>query len=115
MQIVSAEDALPTPTRPTTVFTMSQGPSALATLRQWETAGVRVVNSVDSILNCHRHRMIERFAAAGVATPETILVDASTRSAWPRWLAMDGGWIKRGDVHATDADDVVFVRSEAAA
>ncbi|HUI27922.1 MAG TPA: hypothetical protein VL403_17705 [Candidatus Kryptonia bacterium] len=115
VHVVSADERLPTPSRATTVFTMSQGELALATLRRWEMAGVRVVNSVDAILNCHRHRMIERLASAGVAAPETILLDPARVDAWPPWLVTDGGWIKRGDVHATESDDVVFVRDQAAA
>lgn len=112
--VVSAEDELKRPARTTVVFTMSQGDQALAALREWERAGIRVINSVESILNCHRHRMVAHFARARVSAPETILIDTPS-VAWPTWLDRDGGWLKRGDVHATEADDVVRIQGTAAA
>ena len=115
VRLVSAEDPLCAPARGTTVFTMSQGKRALATLREWERDDVRVINSADSILNSHRHRLLDRFERAGVHAPETILLRTGVAAIgpWPGWLETDGGWLKRGDVHATEAGDVVFVRSAA--
>ncbi|MBI4514676.1 MAG: hypothetical protein HY699_02520 [Deltaproteobacteria bacterium] len=116
VQVVSADDELTAPARDTTVFTMAQGERALATLRQWECAGVRVINSVAAVLNCHRHRMVEHFRQAGIAAPETIELGTSAAGLqWPSWLDGDGGWLKRGDVHATESGDVVLVRGAAAA
>ena len=103
------------PDRGTTVFTMAQGEDALARLQEWEGDGVRVVNSVAGVLNCHRHRMCEALARAGVAMPETILLGTAALAAWPAWLLREGGWLKRGDVHATTAGDVRFVADPAAA
>jgi len=109
-------DGMPSrPARGTTVFTMAQGEDTLARLRGWERDGVRVVNSVAGILNCHRHRMCEALAHAGVAMPETIVFATAAPVAWPTWLAREGGWLKRGDVHATTAGDVRFVTGPAAA
>ena len=115
VRIVSAEEPLTPPEHGTTVFTMSQGPRALATLREWERAGVRVVNAVSSILGCHRHRLRDQLARVGVPTPETLVLEGEAPPAWPAWLITDGGWLKRGDVHATEPDDVVPVRGSAAA
>lgn len=116
--LASSEDALPRPTRGVLVFTMSQGEYALATIRAWEADGVRVVNSVEAILSCRRHHLLDRLQRAGVHVPDSVwLGPGETYSpvAWPEWLDSDGAWIKRGDVHATDADDVVFVRGAGAA
>jgi len=118
VRVVSPDAALPRPPRSTLVFAMSQGEPALATLRRWEADGIRVVNSVDSILGCHRHRLLDRLRRAGVPLPDTAsfaLAEVASPTVWPKWLRSDGGWIKRGDVHATHADDVVFVRSTEAA
>jgi hypothetical protein len=116
--LASAEDALPRPAAGTLVFTMSQGEVALATIREWEAGGVRVVNSVDSIRGCHRHRLLDRLQRAGVIVPDAVwlgLAEAASPAGWPEWLHSDGAWIKRGGVHATHADDVVFVRGVRAA
>ena len=58
VRVANPDAALPRPARGTLVFAMSQGEPALATLRRWEAEGIRVVNSVDSILGCHRHRLL---------------------------------------------------------
>ncbi|MBX3028392.1 hypothetical protein KF840_26160 [bacterium] len=112
--VVSADDPLPTATPPTVVFAMCQGPAALATLRAWEAAGVRVINSVAGIENAHRRRMLAAFARHRVPHPESRMLDTGDAAALPAWIDA-GAWLKRGDVHATDPDDVVHVADRAAA
>jgi hypothetical protein len=112
---VTDADRLPRrPARGTTVFTMAQGPEALGLLKEWEQEGFRVVNSADAVLNCHRHRMCERLEHAEVGIPETIILSTAAPAPRPEWLDLDGGWLKRGDVHATAAGDVRFVADRAA-
>ena len=107
VRVMSATDSLPNVPDADVVFTMAQGPAALATMRQWQACGVRVVNTATAIENCHRHRMTAAFCAAQVRQPPTALVRTHAPAALPAWIA-DGVWIKRGDVHATQPDDVVF-------
>ena len=108
VDVVAADDPWPEPIDDTVVFTMCQGPAALARLARWHDRGVRIVNTPEGILNCQRHRTVERFAHSGLPFPDTVLVDTGTTAPAPAWVG-DGAWIKRGDVHATDADDVVRV------
>jgi hypothetical protein len=96
------------------VFTMAQGDDALARLRTLQSAGVRVLNSVDGILNCQRHRTVPLLAAARVAFPESAIVASATCNGLPPWIDDQGAWVKRGDVHATDTDDVSFAIDRAA-
>lgn len=112
--VVSADDPLPAVAPPTIVFAMCQGPAALATLRAWEAAGVRVINSVAGIENAHRRRMLAAFTRHDVPHPESALLATTAPDALPDWVAA-GAWLKRGDVHATEADDVVRVADRAAA
>lgn len=111
--VVSADDPLPAVAPPTVVFAMCQGPAALATLRAWEAAGVRVINSVAGIENAHRRRMLAAFARDRVPHPESIVLGTGDGAALPAWIDA-GAWVKRGDVHATEADDVVRVANRAA-
>jgi hypothetical protein len=114
VQVCGADETRwPSPQRNTLVFTMAQGSAALARLSRWEADGVRIVNRPQAILNCQRHRTLPALAAAGVPFPESILVDTAAGSVLPAWLA-DGAWVKRGDVHATDGDDVVRADGPAA-
>lgn len=93
----------------TMVFTMSQGRQALQRLREWEQAGVRVINRPEGILNCQRHRTVLLLAGCDVGFPRTCVVDDLTAPRLSDWIEGQGAWVKRGDVHAIEADDVVFV------
>lgn len=98
-------------------LSMCQGP-ATARLLGLESAGALLLNRPSSVLGCHRHRLVPALAAAGVRFPATDVIDlaaadAGTVASAPvvRAAAAAGGrvWIKRGDVHAERADDVVAV------
>src|SRR5262249_8467337 len=114
VDVISADDRLPSVSPAPIVFAMCQGPAALDTLRGWEASGVRVINSARAIANTHRRRMLAAFERDAIAHPPSQLLDTRAPTALPEWI--DGGaWIKRGDVHATEADDVVRVDGAAAA
>lgn len=112
VRVISAVDPLPDEPSADVVFTMAQGPAPLAVLRRWQSTGVRVINTPEAIESCHRRRMIAAFAVAGVQQPPSVLVRIRSPEALPAWIG-DGAWVKRGDVHATQADDVAYVTREA--
>lgn len=114
VRVVSGEEPWPEIGPSTRVFAMCQGPGALAALERWERAGIRVVNSAAGIAAAHRHRMLAAFARRGIAHPPSAMVDTAAPSALPAWIEAEA-WVKRGDVHATEADDVVRVGGRAAA
>ncbi|HXQ24519.1 MAG TPA: hypothetical protein VN812_22750 [Candidatus Acidoferrales bacterium] len=109
------DERWPEPTGGTVVFTMSQGEEALAQLQRWAARGVRIVNPPAGILNCQRHRTIVALAQAQIPFPESVVVDTREPPVLPAWVGNGGAWIKRGDVHATEADDVVRIDGGAAA
>ena len=114
VRLVSADDPLPSVAPATRVFAMCQGPAALATLRSYEASGVRVVNSAAAIESTHRHRLLRAFERHGIAQPAGQLVRTDDPDSLPAWV--DGGaWLKRGDVHATEPEDVVRVADRSAA
>jgi len=115
VRVVSAEQPLPAVSAPTVVFAMCQGPAALATLRDWEAAGVRVVNCTAAIANTHRRRMLAAFERHAVAHPPSRLVRTDAPAELPEWIDHGDTWIKRGDVHATEADDVMRIDGPGAA
>jgi hypothetical protein len=112
----AGDDCWPEPPDDAVVFTMAQGARAVHHLQRWHARGVRVVNRPEGILNCQRHRTLVAFAAAGarIPFPESLILDAGAPPALPAWIDT-GAWVKRGDVHATAADDVVYVESRSAA
>jgi hypothetical protein len=112
--VVSADEPLPAVASPTIVFAMCQGPAALAAMRRWEAAGVRVINSVAGVENAHRRRMLAAFTRDRVPHPESVVLETGDGAALPAWIDA-GAWVKRGDVHATEPDDVIYVADRAAA
>ncbi|GIW44782.1 MAG: hypothetical protein KatS3mg077_2064 [Candidatus Binatia bacterium] len=95
--------------RRTVVLSMAQGEEALARLHDWESQGIRVINSVAAVRNCHRLRAVELLRHAGIAAPAAVVVPTDA-AALPSWVDdASGVWVKRGDVHAMVAADVQFV------
>jgi len=97
------------------VFAMCQGAGPLAVLAQWQRQGILVVNTPAAIRSCYRRALVTRLGKADLAFPRSVVVplhgvDAAI-DVWPPFSdAAEGCWVKRGDVHAMQADDVVFVR-----
>lgn len=104
---VSFGDAdLLTRTTPTAVLAMCQSAASLAALDRCVAAKVPVVNSPDAIRACYRHETVRLLAASKAPFPATRIV-ATGRD---RDAIVDAApcWVKRGDVHAMAAEDVVF-------
>jgi len=69
----------------------------------------------ESVLNCHRHRLVGRMAAAGLPFPRTLIVPTDApQAAMPLVHQLNGDgrpvWVKRGDVHAETSADVVAAK-----
>jgi len=88
---------------PPFVFVMCERLAILDRLRRWEERGTLVLNSTEGILNTYRHRTIERFASDSVPFPRSVLVSTGGASAGPLPC-----WVKRADVHQTQAGDVTY-------
>jgi hypothetical protein len=58
--------------------------------------------------------MLAAFERDRIAHPPSRLLRTDRSDALPEWIDA-GGWLKRGDVHATEPDDVVRVAGAAAA
>jgi hypothetical protein len=110
--VIAGDDGRwPEPAAHTTVFAMCQGERALARLHAWAARGVRIVNHPQAILNCQRHHTVAALTAAAIPFPESVLLSTSGEPMLSPWTTPGGAWLKRGDVHATEPDDVVFVDS----
>jgi glutathione synthase/RimK-type ligase-like ATP-grasp enzyme len=97
------------------VFAMCQSPEALAVLEQWESQGVLVLNTPAAIRACYRVPLVTALSQAALPFPRSVVmpVDETLDAVhvWPPLREQPAGcWVKRGDVHAMQADDVVLVR-----
>lgn len=94
---------------PPLVFVMCERPGILSKLEAWERRGVTLVNSPEAIWNTYRDRMLAAFHRAGVPFPESRLVPTGAPAPTDAPGGFQTGlWVKRGDVHNTQAGDVVF-------
>lgn len=94
----------------TVVLAMCQSDAALAALDRI-AAHTRVANSPDAIRACHRYETVRRLAGTAVPFPATRIVRTTAPFPTP---GVAPCWVKRGDVHATTSDDVVFAPDDAA-
>lgn len=95
---------------------MCQGPRASAALSELAPPDSIAVNPPAAVLNCHRHRLVPRLVGTGVPFPRTMIIPTSGPEAdAPNVETLNGDhrpiWVKRGDVHAERAEDVVSVES----
>jgi hypothetical protein len=90
---------------PRFVFLMCERLDALDHLRRWEAAGMPHVNSPAAVLNTYRERMVAQLAEAGVPFIASRFV--STEAGAPAVEPGQPVWVKRADVHNTQAGDVV--------
>jgi hypothetical protein len=89
---------------PPNLFVMCEQTPVVEKLAAWERRGARIVNAPSAIRNTDRERTIALFEKHAVAHPKSVLVaTAPGRAVFPGPC-----WLKRGDVHATEAGDVCF-------
>lgn len=96
------------------VFSMCQSLEALDILQEWGQRGVLVLNTPTAVRACYRLALVTALSQTTLPFPQSIVVPLHTAEpiaalcpVLPERTA--GWWIKRGDVHAMQSDDVVFV------
>jgi hypothetical protein len=114
-----APERLPTmaPSAPV-VFSMCQSLEALAVLQAWEAQGILVLNTPAAVRACYRLALVTALSQTTLSFPRSVIIPldkteptAALCPAWPE--STTGWWVKRGDVHAMQADDVLFLRHSA--
>ncbi|PYP15337.1 MAG: hypothetical protein DMD52_10880 [Gemmatimonadetes bacterium] len=95
---------------------MCQGSLAAEQLMPLESDGAVVVNRPSSALNCHRYRLVRRLGESTLSFPRTLILPSSAPLSLEQLEAFCPDqhkvWIKRGDVHAERAEDVVATSRE---
>jgi hypothetical protein len=95
---------------PPFLFVMCERLEILGLLERWQERGVCQVNSASAIRNTYRDRMLPLFESNRVPFPASVLVPTALRVPAGKSFkeAPTGCWVKRGDVHSTQAGDVTF-------
>jgi hypothetical protein len=94
------------------VFSMTQGPAGLDELDEWAREGITIVNHPSASRRTYRDQLCPLLGSDGVAFPRSLFLPTagSSELAGCRELfARGAAWLKRADVHATCAADVVRV------
>jgi hypothetical protein len=100
------------------VFSMCQSLEALAVLQEWEKQGALVLNSPAAVRACYRLALVTALSQTTLPFPCSVIIPleetASPGTHCPALPESNAGWwVKRGDVHAMQSDDVLFVRHAA--
>lgn len=103
---------------PPFLFVMCERIAVLDRIAQWEALGACVVNPTEGIRNTYRDRTATLFERNRVPFPKSVLAETNASNASSLRSPsgsedLSGLWIKRGDVHATEAADVVRAASTA--
>src|SRR5499427_6504196 len=114
-----APERLPTmPPSASVVFSMCQSLEALAVLQAWEQQGILVLNTPAAVRACYRLALVTALSQTALPFPRSVVVPLDETKptavlcpALPESTA--GWWVKRGDVHAMQSDDVQFVHHAA--
>lgn len=92
---------------------MCQGPIASRRLIAVASGRAPVLNAAAGVLNCHRARLVALLTGAGLPFPDTAIRPSTDvdRPPLPAGVTDPGDrvWVKRGDVHAQSAEDVLSV------
>ncbi len=91
---------------PPVVLSMAQSDQALTLLETWRLRGVRVINTAQSVRNCHRAVLTDLLQAARIPMPYSRIVPLQEAARAADFNQYNAYWIKRGDVHAMQAGDV---------
>ena len=109
---VEAQDLEKVSSQPSFLLTMAQSEPALGILEGWQKKGIRIINSVSSIRNTYRKPLISLLKNALASIPPSRILRLEEVEREIHFGPLDSYWLKRGDVHAMEAGDVMKVTSK---
>ena len=96
------------------VFSMCQGPKAVAEITEWKMKGAFVLNDPEASRRTYRDSLCSAIREKDLGFPHSEFLETDTVKGLEKYrtLIADGGaWLKRSDVHATQSGDVVKLES----
>jgi hypothetical protein len=93
------------------VFSMCQGPAAVAELAQWKAQGALIVNDPAASRRTYRDNLCSTLREKELGFPHSVFMatDTDEFAVCESIFAQGSAWLKRADVHATQVGDVVRV------
>jgi len=94
------------------IFSMAREPLILAKLQQCEMRGGVVVNAVQGVENCFRNNQTRILGNEKAPVPESVIME-TVKPDKAVFEALGPCWVKRGDFHAINREDVTFASTAA--
>lgn len=91
------------------IFSMVQSPAGAKHLLEISRKKKFVINSPESVINCYRYNMNRILGENNIPFPKSIIVNTDADDLDFLNHFENKIWIKRGDAHAVQKEDVVFV------
>jgi hypothetical protein len=94
------------------IFSMCQGPDAIAELTEWQSSGALICNDPAASRATYRDFLCRLMLENHLAFPKSVEVKtdgSEDLKLLEPFFENDGAWLKRDDVHATQAGDVLRI------
>jgi hypothetical protein len=96
------------------VFSMCQGPKAVAEITEWKKKGAFILNDPEASRRTYRDSLCATLREKELGFPHSEFLPTDSKNpvletyrSWFEGPGSSGGWLKRADVHATQPGDVV--------
>ena len=93
------------------IFNMARDKKCIKKLQQLEDKGKLVINSGYGIENCTREKMTRLLISNQIPHPQSIIADTNKPLPVETEKMLANCWIKRGDFHAIQKEDVSYTRN----
>lgn len=96
------------------IFSMCQGPKAVAELVEWKKQGAFILNDPEASRRTYRDSLCSTLREKELGFPHSFFVSTGVSAELEGCLPLfsnNGAWLKRGDVHATQVGDVVYLKT----
>lgn len=115
VRLATLDEARPIRGQAELIFSMCQGPAAVAEMLEWKKEGRFILNDPIASRKTYRNYICAPEHQQELGFPKSQLLDTDLPAAeldrCEPYFTGAGGWLKRADVHATQTGDVVRVAS----
>jgi hypothetical protein len=112
VRLASLDEARPLRRQTDLIFSMCQGPRAVAEMADWQNEGRLILNNPEGSRRTYRNHLCSSELQSILSFPQSAFLstDATQRlDAYAAFFRDAGAWLKRADVHATQTGDVIRV------
>ncbi|MDR2520599.1 MAG: hypothetical protein LBC54_01445 [Bacteroidales bacterium OttesenSCG-928-I14] len=90
---------------------MARHPNSIKKLQILEKNGIKIINSGYGIANCTRENVTKLLLANNIPHPKSIVISTNDFSFSNIKIFGSHCWIKRGDFHSIQKDDVIYTHT----